>query len=277
MKKNDCVIVIPIYKQSPSESEKASFRQSCQVLSDRPICIVTHSKLDISWYLNTAKEWHVNPQRVDFDELYFEGIEGYNKLCLSVRFYKRFNSYKYMLIYQLDAYIFNDRLDYWCSQGYDYVGAPWSELKCNSIFGLVGNGGFSLRRNKTFIRILHHRGPLFSIRYNFQKYYKGTWISWWVFIGHCLGYKSTLRYYLKQGINEDALLFLELRDSKIKIYTPSPIEAGLFAFEHIPSKMYDYYGVLPMGCHAWPKIEYESFWKQYISLTDSSAENDVKD
>ena len=30
-----------------------------------------------------------------------------------------------MLIYQLDAFVFQDDLAYWCQQNYDYIGAPW--------------------------------------------------------------------------------------------------------------------------------------------------------
>ncbi len=38
-------------------------------------------------------------------------------------FYKQFLNYEYILIYQLDAFVFKDELNY-CSQGIDYVGAP---------------------------------------------------------------------------------------------------------------------------------------------------------
>lgn len=29
------------------------------------------------------------------------------------------------MIYQLDAWVFNDELSSWCSLGYDYIGAPF--------------------------------------------------------------------------------------------------------------------------------------------------------
>jgi hypothetical protein len=46
---------------------------------------------------------------------------------LSIDFYKRFRDYKFILIYQLDAYVFRDELEYWCEQDYDFIGAPLIE------------------------------------------------------------------------------------------------------------------------------------------------------
>jgi len=88
---------------------------------------------------------------------------------LSLEFYKRFLNYKFILIYQLDAFVFNDELAFWCNKDYDYIGAPWSDISSRSIFKelrsklplrykyyyirklsninkFVGNGGFSLRK-----------------------------------------------------------------------------------------------------------------------------------
>ena len=73
-----------------------------------------------------------------------------------------------MLIYQLDCYVFSDRLLYWCNKKYDYIGAPWIASKKtvvkkllssfdnnhkrrrSKIFFKVGNGGFSLRKIESF-------------------------------------------------------------------------------------------------------------------------------
>ena len=266
MKQNTCIVVVPVYKESPDQFEITSFHQCCKILGNRTISLVTHKELNCDIYYSIAQQYGIALERNDFDKSFFQGIAGYNKLCLSPNLYKRFKNYTYMLIYQLDAFVFYDNLDYWCEEGYDYVGAPWSELKCDVLFGLVGNGGFSLRRNRTFQRHLSHKGTLFSIRYNFQKYYKGTFVSLLIFLAHCVGYHNNINYLFKKGINEDAFFFQYLRDSKLRIRTPLPIEAGHFAFEHIPSTMYKHYGELPMGCHYWNKVEYESFWKNHISL-----------
>ena len=68
-------------------------------------------------------------------------------------FYNGFRKYKFMLVHQLDAYVFKDDLLYWTKQGYDYIGAPWFEGMDNagtnaSLLPEIGNGGFSLRKIK---------------------------------------------------------------------------------------------------------------------------------
>ena len=51
-----------------------------------------------------------------FEDEYFKGISGYNRLMMSEVFYRRFIGYEYILIYQLDAYIFKDELKKWCDK-----------------------------------------------------------------------------------------------------------------------------------------------------------------
>ena len=52
-----------------------------------------------------------------------------------------------------------DALDEWCAAGYDFIGAPW--LICADTPHItaekVGNGGFSLRRVSSFLRVLRSR------------------------------------------------------------------------------------------------------------------------
>jgi hypothetical protein len=102
-----------------------------------------------------------------FPDHYFKSVFGYNRLMLTASFYERFSHSKFILIYQLDAYVFRDELLYWCSKDYDYIGAPWittpnkgfkkvlslfdsKKKKARSeIFYKVGNGGFSLRKVNT--------------------------------------------------------------------------------------------------------------------------------
>ena len=60
-----------------------------------------------------------------FDPAYFTSIQGYNRLLLSTEFYQRFLGSAYLLICQLDVFVFRDELAGWVARGYDYVGAPW--------------------------------------------------------------------------------------------------------------------------------------------------------
>ena len=92
---------------------------------------------------------------------------------------------EYILIYQLDAFVFKDELKEWCQKGYDYIGAPWiatientiwlkyfnivarkfrSKNKNNreQIFFKVGNGGFSLRRTSSHYSIVKENEPFIT-------------------------------------------------------------------------------------------------------------------
>ena len=52
---------------------------------------------------------------------------AYNRLMMSEQFYRAFEGYEYILIYQLDCLVFSNALEEWCRKGYDYIGAPWFE------------------------------------------------------------------------------------------------------------------------------------------------------
>ncbi|MCH5599704.1 DUF5672 family protein [Niabella ginsengisoli] len=170
------IIVIPIYKPLINANEQESLKQCFKVLGKHPIVFIKPETLDISSYLPFIGD---NKFKIEsFDSGFFADIRGYNRLMLSQEFYGRFLNYKYMLIYQLDAFVFRDDLLYWCEQGYDYIGAPWvnpykfkKQVKAyfhhrwnvkqkNTIsptwlqfHNRVGNGGFSLRNVKKFFEI----------------------------------------------------------------------------------------------------------------------------
>ena len=54
-----------------------------------------------------------------------QSVGTYNQMMVERDFYKRFVEYEYILIYQLDAFVFRDELEQFCDYGYDYIGAPW--------------------------------------------------------------------------------------------------------------------------------------------------------
>ena len=156
-------IVIPIYKTELTEIEKISLNQCNKVLGDNDIFYASPKGLNPSEKLLPFKN-------EEFDPEYFKDIQGYNRLMLESHFYERFLNYDYILIYQLDAFVFRDELATWCDKNYDYIGSPWiatqnifSKLlkpfaskkikKRAPIFFKVGNGGFSLRKTKTFYEI----------------------------------------------------------------------------------------------------------------------------
>lgn len=262
---NSQIVVIPIHKSEPDKWEKKSFEQCCQILGKHTICIVTHCGINLSYYHNVAQNDGITLITEFFNYKYFSSIAGYNLLMLDKAFYKRFAKYQYILIYQLDAWVFRDELDEWCAKGYDYIGAPWIEKDKNGVLSMagVGNGGFSLRRIQHFIDVLSYKGPVrpanqinleASLKNNLYKFL------------YSLGYQNTISYYKKDStLYEDVFLSIFLSNTKLRAKIPDAKTAARFAFEKHPAFLYSITQKLPFGCHAWLKYEYDLFWNQYIS------------
>ena len=118
MKNKLCAIVIPVYRQ-PNAYEKYSFETLINIVKDKyDIYLVCPEDYNTEYFgnkiivKNLEKKW-------------FESLQSYSNLCRENFFYKLFDKYKYMLIYQLDGFCFSDGVGYFMSLGYDYIGAPW--------------------------------------------------------------------------------------------------------------------------------------------------------
>ena len=259
------IVIIPVYKSTLNESEYLSLLQCYKILGKtHQICIVSNSYVDTISLQLLAYETNSHFLRMNFDKTFFDSIAGYNQLMLSPEFYRRFSKYEYMLIYQLDAWVFSDELDYWCSLGYDYIGAPWVETDGNGKLHLggVGNGGFSLRRVRHFMDILSHKGPVRrakDIRID-------SWLKALLYKPlFAIGYQNNLSY-MRSNLTtyEDIFLSIYLDGTPLASHRPDPLTAARFAFEQHPSFLYQQTNKLPFGCHAWLKYEYEEFWKDKI-------------
>lgn len=171
-------VVIPVYKAAANYNEQLSLLQCLKVLKDYPIIFIAPEKLDMGFYMALCTANDVKGEVKRFDDHFFSGIAGYNRLMLSTGFYKAFLAYKFILIHQLDAYVFRDELRYWCGRGFGFIGAPhvphrneegemqflkgFSRLLAlgNRIFRTkwkithVGNGGLSLRKTAACYRLL---------------------------------------------------------------------------------------------------------------------------
>ena len=280
------VVVIPVYKKMIDTIEEASLRNTLKVLHRHPVVLVSHKDLDLGFYNKVSEEEGVDISVEYFDKKFFSSVEGYNALCYSKEFYERFSSYCYMLICQLDAWVFSDQLDYWCAKGYDYIGAPIFHTYnkthyTQSIVG-IGNGGFSLRRVAHCLRVLsisQNRPfvkPLELIRFysglgkytdDFtQNLFRRIMIVPTVFLKF-FGFGNTLGYYIRKHANED-LIFGSWSDKAWGLTSnlPEIDEAMKFSFEVNPSLLFNKVGHLPFGCHAFTKWEYEEFWSKYIKL-----------
>jgi len=261
---NKAAVIIPFYKNQHSAYEKMALQQCFKILSGHHIIAVK------PYNLNLPAEVTQYPfsKMVSFDDDYFKDIQGYNRLMLSDKFYGEFLAYEYMLIYQLDAFVFEDELDFWCSRGIDYVGAPWIRAKdypnvikavvsCGLQYlakrynikkhGLpskkqfdntVGNGGFSLRKVRRFYDV-------------------------------CIEYREVIEQYNALNThhyNEDAFWSIELNRKQKVIKIPGYKQALQFAFELAPARALKInQQQLPFGCHAWDlNIDFwRPIFKQY--------------
>lgn len=230
------VVVIPIYKTKVEGLEYKSLLQCKNILHKHKIIFTHPLHLDTSFY---EKEIPL-AQFQAFDIEYFNGINGYNKLLLSPFFYKKFLSYKFMLIYQLDAWVFRDDLLMWCKREYGYIGAPnpikgsGNKTWYNQVFGShLLNGGLSLRKTKSCMRA--------------AKIHK------WLYGNSFTG-------------NEDAYFsaaFARFFFVKFIIKLPDFKTAIKFAMEKEPKKMFELNNSkLPFGCHAFEKYDL-IFWQKH--------------
>lgn len=260
-------ITVPVYKPSLSEYEVVSFTQVLKVLKDYDIILVCPDSLDVTKYLDLAALNNKNIEIERFDSSFFEGIDGYNRLMLSLSFYQRFEQYSYILVYQTDCFLFRDELEKWVSKGYDYIGAPWLHNDRRSWWTFknrirytlktlyrryltkgvtislgyykVGNGGLSLRKVDKSIEII-------------KKFEKNKRIN---------RFRNSNGNYLYA---EDVFWGCEVNRYFPHMKIPVYKEALGFSFDMNPSLCYELNkNNLPFGCHAWYRYELD-FWRSFI-------------
>ncbi|RVU01803.1 hypothetical protein EOD41_07545 [Mucilaginibacter limnophilus] len=248
-------VIIPFYKTILTRYEEIALKQCFNILDGHPIIAVKPHSLTLPESATKKGFYDI----ISFDDKYFADIHGYNALMLSEEFYKSFINYEYILIYQLDAFVFRDELIEWCSKGYDYIGAPWTYKKAPGLVrklknylyfknnakykdGMpkigrqmedrVGNGGFSLRRVKTFAN-------------------------------YAASQREKIEEYLRMRhpwFNEDIFWSIELNRKKQQLVIPELKTALKFAFEtNLDRCLHINNNQLPFGCHAWDK--HADFWR----------------
>ena len=263
---NIAAIVVPVYKETLSDSEYLSLRH-------------------LHYYLGEYKTYFIAPKRISinypgieikyFSNEYFANTRTYNKLLLTKKFYESFKDYQYILIYQLDCLVFSNELMYWCNQGYDYIGPPW--VKTPELHWLkktmVGNGGFSLRKINSFLSVLdstkHWYDPdiyweKISTQYNgvlrYIRYPKKLLLTIYRYNNITLHIEE----FLKKNQNED-IFFSVYGNYYYPDFKIAPIKTALrFGFEADPRLCFKMNNnQLPFGCHAWERYD-RSFWEPYL-------------
>lgn len=265
-------VVIPVYKSILTENELISLRQCCSILKNYPIVLVVPENFNTQNYDIEFDRLSINCIKERFANIYFEDIAGYNSLMLSKSFYERFRSYSYILIHQLDAYVFRDELTEWCNKGYDYIGAPLIGNFTDTFFSeymRVGNGGLSLRKIPTFINAFAFSKNLLTVKEIVKRIavFRKPWTRIPLLILMKFGFKNKFIYFAKTWKhNEDDFWSGFLDNTHYSLTKPESLKALEFAFERFPLDCFEITKKLPFGCHAWEKYEYDGFWKNHIQV-----------
>ena len=211
-----------------------------------------------------------------FNKRFFGSGMAHTKLMLSHEFYESFLDYKYILNYHMDALVFSDQMLEWCNADFDYIAPPWiphedAPYKKDGYFaGKVGNGGFSLRKIESFLKVLTSR------KYSIEPKSYGA---------HLPVAKSRFERLTLQGkrllkhVKKINNLQWELRNyqhpedyfwaNRAQHYYPefniAPVDVALrFAFECVPGYCFELTNqTLPFGCHAWQRYDRE-FWEPFL-------------
>lgn len=215
MTKANVCIVIPLYKVKPTELELKVINQGREIFKERDIFYVVPRGFDASAYAPEAL--------VEFPEYYFHSLINYSELCCLEEFYQAFRQYDWMMIYQPDCWVFEDKLDEFCALGYDYIGAPWPKMPGIPEDG-VGNGGFCLRSIPKFIHLTQ----------NLQSCGAHPEDRFW-----CIDMKAYLNI------------------APIEVGAHFSLEHEPMRWYHAYGK------VRPMGCHKPWRFDYERFWKTF--------------
>ena len=266
-KESEVAVVVPFYKNILTPDEETSIKHLTQFLGRYEKYAIAPESLTFENSLFTV---------VRFEDCFFQSVNTYSKLLLSRHFYEKFGNYKYILIYQLDSLVFTDRLLQWCDMDYDYLGAPFPVSKNDRNIGLsrIGNGGLSLRKTESFLKVLdskryieepvpYLRGLLFTPLPDLYKY---NGIKKWIKRMHILrDVRNGVRWYTKNyTLNED-----HFWSDRARLFYPdfkiAPVEVGLkFSFECFPRDCFALNNnELPFGCHAWAKWD-PDFWKPFL-------------
>lgn len=254
-------VVVTFVWRDMTKKERCALKQGIKVLAKTHSFVVLHPSNYQAGYL---KEQYPEIELMPLADKNFKGIDSYNKMMLSPWFYDLFLEYDYMLVYQIDAYVFNNQLDYWTGLDYDYIGAPWmlndklfnrivrqwytrllklfpirnNLVHSAHLFHEVGNGGFSLRRIAKMKEITKKNQNLINDLIEANDF------------------------------QEDVVISILLKE-KENLKMPDWRQALRFSFEKSPAWCFKLtHGVLPFGCHDTQGKYWDSFWKYYITLEE---------
>ena len=240
MRKEVAILIITHYP-TLNKYQKISLIQCLKIFGNKyPIYIICPFGMNKDEYISYSN-------KLIFHEVKASNLESYhafNHFKINPLLYLKYLKYKFVLFYELDAFVFEDQLEYWISKGYSLIGAPWFEKyyladENSRIIG-QGNGGFSLR--------------------NTLQCFIGTFFSYLL--------RSPKTKKLK--IQEDIYLTNHILKYFPGARFPEIEESLRFAIDSNPEKAFKMNkNRIPFGIHAWYKNDrHLGFWKDKLKSFD---------
>lgn len=255
-------IVIPYYRKKLTREEKISVNHLNKYLSAYDKFVVLPESIQKIPIKSTRLKF------IHFPSDNFKSLATYSSLLTREEFYRKFEDYKYILIYQLDALVFSDQLPDWCKSNYDYIGAPFF----NPLIGKLthkkgapfsgGNGGLSLRKVSSFLKVILTAADM-AQRQSTNSIIRKSW-----FLNALLKNNSHQIWLNAKAedypFNEDGFWSFEAVKYNTDFKVAPFKDALKFAFERFPKKCFKLNnGRLPFGCHGWAKYS-KNFWQPFV-------------
>ncbi len=263
-------IVVPMHNRKELTcDEQISFAHLTHYLKPYDKYLVVPESLDISLPGCALKR---------FKNEYFGSVAANTQLLLSEAFYASFRDYQYILIYHLDALVFSDQLLPWCEMGLDYIGPPWIHCADSPWVkeSRVGNGGLSLRRIDSFLKVFRSEVRWIEPEEYWQERFAGMPAHLRMlnlprkFLKRltCLNNarREMAQWHLRpDGTKNEDHFWSDRARHYVPEFKVASVEVGpRFAFEVAPRLCFDMnHSQLPFGCHAWPRYD-RAFWEPHL-------------
>jgi len=219
-----------------------------------------------------------------FARKYFGSAGAHGKLLGTPAFYREFLDYEFIFFYHLDSLALSDQVAAWCATDLDYIGPPWIHCDETPWAGRprVGNGGFTLLRVASALRVLAnryrlepssfwldqftHRAPRWTVRtlQRIQAHYPNSKP-----LNRLLREWREMEDPAAHGRNND-LFWSDKAVRYLPEFKVASLEQGLrFAFEAAPRTCFEMTGGrMPFGCHAWARYD-RDFWAPHLLRGES--------
>jgi hypothetical protein len=264
-------VIIPVYQPLLTAAEALSLTACKEHLSGYDCYLIFPQGLDISAYTTIHNGLILKPVKPQW----LASIEAYNKMKLDLSFYNMFSDYSHLLTYELDAYIFSDKLKAAHAFEFDFIGAPFFDgywaVKPDAKLVPGCNSGFSVRNIQSCIKVLSSMHK-YRVHWMLYKFFLAPvrrirlWLNsltknrYEVFITG-----KFACYFDDSHLNEDVAWTEVVPKLFPDFKIADPLSALTFSFEYNLPKSYRLNGSkLPLGCHAW--LKHQEFWKDYINL-----------